>query len=227
MIRLHIIAEGNTEESFVKTLLIEHLGYCNLSTDVRLVNIGKTFKRKRKDRGGILNYEDVKKDIGRWLKEDLNTDVRFTTMFDLYALPSNFPGYDEAKKCSDIYERVQKLEQSFQEDIGDRRFLPYIQLHEFETLLLSDPAKFSEYYAEDTEAIQELIAICSKFSSPEAINDGKETAPSKRIQQKILGYNKVAAGTIIAQKIGLETIRSKCPHFNSWLNQLESLHPNI
>lgn len=27
----------------------------------------------------------------------------------------------------------------------------------------------------------------------------------------------------MAQKIGLETIRQKCPHFNQWIERLENL----
>lgn len=64
-------------------------------------------------------------------------------MFDLYALPSNFPKYDESKKISDPYKRVEKLEHAFQEDLDEKRFIPYIQLHEFEALMLSAPEIFT------------------------------------------------------------------------------------
>jgi hypothetical protein len=58
------------------------------------------------------------------------------------------------------------------------------------------------------------------------INDGEETAPSKRIGKEIPDYlgAKPTAGPIIAGKIGLETMRMKCPHFNEWLTKLENLH---
>jgi hypothetical protein len=36
MIRLHIIAEGQTEEEFVKSILTEHLGNHNISTFIVL-----------------------------------------------------------------------------------------------------------------------------------------------------------------------------------------------
>lgn len=42
MIRLHIIAEGPTEEKFVKTILTEHLGYFNISTDVHCITTKRT-----------------------------------------------------------------------------------------------------------------------------------------------------------------------------------------
>lgn len=54
----------------------------------------------------------------------------FTTMFDLYALPDDFPGYEAAKAIGEPYARVAALETAFAEAINDSRFIPYIQLHE-------------------------------------------------------------------------------------------------
>ena len=34
---------------------------------------------------------------------------------------------------------------------------------------------------------------------------------------------KVSAGPIIAERIGLQTLRTKCEHFDKWLDKLESL----
>ncbi|WP_442943961.1 DUF4276 family protein [Nostoc sp.] len=31
-------------------------------------------------------------------------------------------------------------------------------------------------------------------------------------------------GPQLAERIGLEVIRSRCPHFNTWLSRLESLN---
>ena len=60
-------------------------------------------------------------------------------MFDLYALPADFPGYAEARREVDPYGKVRILEDALGNDIADRRFIPYIQLHEFEALILADP----------------------------------------------------------------------------------------
>ena len=63
--------------------------------------------------------------------------------------------------------------------------------------------------------------MVSEFASPEHINDGDNTAPSKRIDDEIPEYKymKASAGPIVADKIGLPTIRSKCKHFACWLSQ--------
>jgi len=61
--------------------------------------------------------------------------------------------------------------------------------------------------------------------NPEEINDDPSTAPSKRIIRHIPVYekNKVRVGASAAAAIGLPLLRSKCPHFQSWITQLEQL----
>jgi hypothetical protein len=59
-------------------------------------------------------------------------------MIDLYALPPDFPGWNEAHKKVLPLDWVLTLESAFQKQLGEARFLPYIQLHEFETLLYCD-----------------------------------------------------------------------------------------
>lgn len=146
-------------------------------------------------------------------------------MLDLYALPKDFPQFYEAKQIIEPYQRVKYLETAFCNDINDHRFIPYIQLHEFEALILSDPSRLSERFPECKSQVEELSKVCQKFSSPELINDGTTTAPSKRITQFIPGYesSKVSVAPLMVQKIGLPQIRERCPHFNDWLTQLEEL----
>ena len=100
-IRLHIIAEGHTEEKFVKGSLAAHLGKFQISTDVRRVLTSRDNRRHKVHRGGLGNYEKAKRDIQTWLKEDKRPESRFSTMFDLYALPDNFPAYLEATAIKD------------------------------------------------------------------------------------------------------------------------------
>ncbi|WP_315874350.1 DUF4276 family protein [Prochlorothrix hollandica] len=53
----------------------------------------------------------------------------------------------------------------------------------------------------------------------------RQTAPSKRIMAQFPDYGKAKStfGPQLAEKIGLQVIRSTCPHFNEWLSKLESL----
>lgn len=223
MIRLHIIREGQTEEEFIKSVLREHLGYLNISTDVHCVTTKRT--KKKVYRGGAVSYGKIKKDIMLWLKQDRSQEAKFTTMLDLYALPNDFPKFDESQNKSDSYQKVEQLKAALGNEINDPRFIPYIQLHEFEALILSDPNKLTERFPEYQVNIKKLLADCENFTSPELINDGSTTAPSKRINKFIPGYEdtKVSVAPLIAKKIGLPAIRQKCPHFDAWISQLEQL----
>ncbi len=224
MIRLHITSEGQTEQRFVERVLKTHLEKRLVFTDARCVLTRKDNRTSREYRGGLLNYEKAKYDIRAWLKEDRDTMCRFTTMFDLYALPNNFPGYVEAMKKADKYERVRLLEEEMGKDIGDWRFIPYIQLHEFEALIFADPQQLDWEYLEHDGPIKNLIDT-AKNKNPELINDDPQTAPSKRIMKEIPEYDKVTAGVSVTEKIGLQTLREKCRHFHEWISRLENLSP--
>lgn len=160
------------------------------------------------------------------MKEDGNSDCRFTTMFDYYALPGNFPEMGKSAKISNVYEKINDLESAFGNDIADRRFLPYLQLHEFEALVFADPGKLGGFYFEDRDSkkIRRLCELLEKYNgNPEQINDGPETAPSIRILQEFKNYDKANLGPDIAASIGLDTLRIKCRHFSEWLEKLENL----
>ncbi len=224
-IRLHFIVEGQTEETFVNQTLRPHLAKLCIWADARCVMTSR--KRGIKHRGGISSYAKVKKDIHAWIRDDQNPDARFTTMFDLYGLPADFPSHGDTMRPLDPYRRVKILEDALRDDISDlrRRFIPYFQVHEFEALLLSDPQKLESQFYDRRSEIQRLEEMASKFDSPERINDGNNTAPSKRIIQEIPEYegSKASAGPIVAAKIGLPTLRLKCEHFGRWLGELEAL----
>ena len=97
--------------------------------------------------------------------------------------------------------------------------------HELEALLLADPQKLDSQYHEQGFAIQRLVYMADQFGSPELINDGADTAPSKRITAEIPEYAraKASAGPVVAERIGLPTLRLKCAHFGEWLGRLEAL----
>ncbi len=220
MRRIHFLVEGQTEQGFVKQVLVPHFSSLGFVLDARCVETsraeGKIF------RGGLSNYEKLKKDLLRWMKED--GTAYFTTMVDFYRLPKNFPGYAAAQKFVEARQRVEWLEKAFAEDVGNPGFLPYIQLHEYEALLFCDPKKFESVFldAEERKGIVELEQQAAKME-PEAINDDPETSPSKRILKALPGYGKVSDGVTVASAIGLAMLRKKCPHFNQWISALERL----
>lgn len=229
-IRLHIIAEGRTEEVFVKQTLSAYLWRFQISTVVRKVMTSKDTRTSTFTRGGLVDYKKAKEDIQTWLREEKrHSESYFTTMFDLYALPENFPEYENAHNTykHEPYKRVELLEQAFQEDIGDRRFIPYIQLHEFEALVLANPSNLENEYFDYADAIKQLQhALEEKDGNPELINDDPKTAPSKRILALIPEYDKANAGAEIAGMNGIDFLKQTCPHFSAWLARLETLSEN-
>ncbi len=98
MIRLHMIVQGQTEEAFVNQVLVNHFGYFNVIVDVRAVETSR--RHGRIYRGGLLDYQRAKRDLVRWMREDQNNDAFFSTMFDLYALPDDFPAYAAAQRLN-------------------------------------------------------------------------------------------------------------------------------
>jgi hypothetical protein len=77
--------------------------------------------------------------------------------------------------------------------------------------------------ANQTKALENLREVTSKFLSPEEINDGYATVPSRRLLEVFPSYYKPLNSPKIAARIGLAHIRKACQHFNTWLNTLESL----
>lgn len=231
-IRINFIVEGPTEEIFVRDMLKEPLALKGIYVKARSVEFrrrpikgakyikaGKQFKIRR---GGLLDYYKAKNDINRWISED--REAYITTMFDFYALPDNFPKYDDAKRYTDPYKKVKLLEDAFKDEVRNSRFIPYIQLHEFEGILFSDIFAMDEVLRPfHGSKLTELKAIRDAFASPEEIDDGEETAPSKRLLDLYKSYEKPVEGSRIAQRIGLDTIRTECKHFNEWLVGLEAL----
>jgi hypothetical protein len=227
MARLLIHLEGQTEEDFVNEILRDYLlarGYHEVSARI----VGNARLRQR--RGGIRPWPSVRKDIINHLKEDPTCIA--TTMVDFYGLPQEgegaWPGRKNAAKLKSG-EKALSVEGALLADVSlemgkrfnPRRFVPFVILHEFEALLFSDCAGFSRGIGRPAlEA--DFKAIRDQFPTPEDINDSPVTAPSKRVEHLVPGYQKPLLGSLAALEIGLSCIRQECPHFDGWLLQLES-----
>ena len=228
MTRLLVHVEGETEESFVNEILRDHLqafGYERVSA--RLVGNA----RLRSRRGGIRAWPAVRDDILRHLKEDHQCIA--TTMVDYYALPQTgvraWPGRATASAAlppakSELVNKAlaEDIAKTMGNDFNPSRFVPFVVMHEYEGLLFSDCEAFGRGIGR-TDLIDKLQAIRDQFTTPEEINDSPETAPSKRIEKLVIGYQKPLLGTLAALEIGLPKIRAACPSFSSWLDQLETL----
>ena len=218
MSRVVVIVEGPTEAEFVDSVLARELAERGVYLEPRLSG----------HKGGIRPYDSAKKDILACLKRE--RDAYCTTMFDYYGMPATWPGVTESKgKPARGIPAI--IEPAIRNDIaatlGDaynpQRFIPYVQMHEFEALLFSDIEKLRYCYPQEENAIGRLVAVAAEFESPEEINDDPETAPSARISKEVRLYKKVIAGSITALQITLPKLREKCKHFDSWVSELEKL----
>ena len=227
MTRLLVHVEGETEETFVNELLAPHLYNRDFFTvGARLMGNA----RQRDRRGGIRAWTAVRRDIVSHLKQDPASIA--TIMVDYYGMPKTgsraWPGRLQASGLGLSSDKAKRVERELSAHIGlemgsdfDRkRFIPYVMMHEFEALLFSDCDRFGQGigYPEMTPKFQQ---IRDQFASPEEIDDSPDTAPSKRVAALVPGYQKPLMGSLAALSIGLNAIRSACPHFRSWLEDLE------
>lgn len=215
MKRLIIVCEGQTEQEFCKDVLYSHF----LERGIYL-----SWPTIKKSGGGMVSWSSIQLQIEQHLREN---STAVSTLFDFYGLnpKHDFPGW-EAASTLELKEKLSFLETAMQAAIRPHthRFIPYLQLHEFEGLLFCSIEAFDTLF-EQTELLdrQRLVDIIQQYPNPELINEGRDTAPSKRLQRMIDRYDKVTFGSLLAQEIGLATIRARCPRFNAWLTRLESI----
>jgi len=150
-------------------------------------------------------------------------------MVDLYGLGAGFPGTPAPAHLSNM-EKVRHIEAAVKRDIcdhipdfrPDRRFIPYLQLHEYEGLLFSDPTSFAAGINQGQLA-HSFQQIRDGFDTPEDINNNPNTAPSKRVLALYPGYRKVIEGTQAAKSVGIASMRMACHHFREWVEVLENV----
>ena len=213
LIRINVFVEGQTEETFIRDLLIPYFSHNQIFLTPIIAETSPGHK------GGIVSYGKIQRQIRRLCQSDPSAYV--TTMIDYYGLPKDFP---DLKKTGNenLYDKVNSLEKAFEQDISAPNFLAHLQVHEFEALLFCQPKEFSEWFDDDAIG-KKLLEEKGDFDSPEHINNDKNTAPSKRIIAAIPNYRKVLHGPLIAESIGIDEMRKQCLHFNDWIERLMRL----
>ena len=222
---IYIIVEGQTERTFIRDILAPYEAN-------KKIYIYPTIIGKPGHKGGNISFERATNDIGKFLKQRDN--IYISTMFDYIRIDKNWPGMDIIRKHiqdRDIITaqfKAETMESATLERIvnlfpgynADKRFIPYIGMHEFEALLFSNTSILAREIGINPRLINHIL---NSYNSPEEINDDPAKSPSMQLKKIISGYRKVAMGKIVAEAIGIEEIRRRCPHFNNWLEKLESL----
>ncbi len=143
-----------------------------------------------------------------------------TSLIDYYELRSDFPGSDAAMAIENKMDSVQYLEDQLRLVIANDRFIPYIQLHEFEGVLFSDIRGFDYIRSIKPKEKATIRYIINHYPNPELINDGKTSAPSVRLASLISRYKKTFHGPIIALENGMQPVLRKCTRFKNWVDTI-------
>lgn len=218
MKRIIIICEGETEQEFCKKTLSPHFLAQNILLSAPLI---------KKSKGGIVKWNTLKKEIQTYLQ--LDKSIFVTTLLDYYGIKPihEFPDWEKSQKVVDKNQKMNVLESAMKADLPDAmryRFMPYLQLHEFEGLLFNNIAVFHQNIAKnDLIGLEELEQTFQNYDNPEMINENKSTAPSYRLGRIIKGYNKIVHGNILAEAIGLHQIVAKSPRFSEWIEKMEGI----
>jgi Domain of unknown function (DUF4276) len=220
MVRVYVICEGQTEETFIKEVLYDL--FLAKSIYLQPVLIGKPGHK-----GGNFTFGRLLADIKPLLGD---SEAYCTTLFDFYGLPNDFPGKVQAQSMANSKDKANCIMQALVEALQEttinpeslRRFIPYIQMYEFEGLLFSDCIDLA-FAIGQPQIRRKLQNIRDEFSSPEDINDSYITAPSKRLRNLYPGYDKPIHGSLASLEIGIDTIRKECKLFDQWLSQIEGL----
>ena len=208
--RLVIVCEGETEQRFCRDLLS---GFLGMEIDAPKI---------KRSNGGLVPWDILSTQLATLLKKE---NAVVSTLIDFYGIKKQhkFPGWEEIIS-SDKQKRVEDLEERMRNYFPDAlryRFIPYLQLQEFESLLFSNKEVLLNFVSSKGGDVKALEKLFSSSIPPELINGSQETSPSHRLQSAILGYQKVVHGIKLAKEIGITNMREKCPHFNQWLTTLQ------
>lgn len=211
-VELRILCEGLTESEFVSSVLKPHLAQFRVYARPERLSL-ESF--------GIVPFDKLR----RAIKEDVGRSKSHqyvTTMIDLYKI-GRYPGAEKVEGESP-YKRVSRIETEMASGLPNDRFVPYVQLHEFEALVFVDLKQLlPQFPDEEAKDAPKKLRHAVGDTPPELINDKRP--PGKRLISAIPAYGpqKAIAGPAIAREIGLPKLRAACPHFNEWLVRLEGI----
>lgn len=219
-----VLCEGQTEREFCRNVVAPHLAARGI--ELRGTLVGKSQQK----RGGIRPWPRYRDELLRLARE--RRDRHVAVLVDYYAMPDSWPGRGESRSVP-ITGRGHCVERMLKAELQNElpgRFHPCVQLHEFESLLFVDPETSAlsiavgggpAGHAHVAKQMARIRTQCGGLV--EQINDGPDTAPSKRLAKIITGYDKVAWGVTAAADVPLSDLRMGCPWLDRWLTELEAL----
>jgi hypothetical protein len=220
---LVVSVEGVSEEAFVNRLLRPHLQLHGWS-GVTPVGVATSLEPDGR-RGGLTNWPAVEQDLRDLFNQYQGPDYRFTSLWDFYGTPDSFPGFAAARATPPGTDRAAIVEGKLSAHFHEPRFLPYVQMYEFEALVLAAIDGLKELHSSKAAALAALKVQCEAVGNFETINDGPTTHPARRIDAVLPGFwnTKEDDGPIALRTVGLDPPRRWCPRFNQWVARLERI----
>ena len=226
---LHVLCEGKSELVFASYVLSPYL----ILKGIQVIPQALITNRKLGAKGGIISFSQAMRDLENMTRQFYGDGMDrhlFTTMFDLYALPDDFPGYQKSLQFKD-YDQVTSLEEELGKFVDKQNFIPYIQLHEFEALVLCNIPELVRMYPNAEKELKQLdkVVMDDYGGNTELVDNSPATAPSKRIIQALAGkyrYDKPQGGKLATSSLGMTALRTRCRHFNDWLTEIENYQWN-
>lgn len=226
---LHIVCEGPSESRFVSDLLAPHFGSLGVTARPQVVPTSRGSKGGGSPSKWIPYLKKLVKQASDSRSKGTFTVV--STLYDYY--PSRmWVEYLPTTPPSDAHARVATIESELTRVVAPNAvpglFVPHLQLHEFEAMvlvdLLADEAELTRLpYSSPSSTTLGALRDHVRKVRPERVNDHPESAPSKRILQLVPEYKKASDGPIVVERIGLTRVRAACPHLHQWLLALEAL----
>jgi len=220
--RLFIYCEGQTEEMFVERLLRNHLAHHGVK--VERPELCATSLDPQGQRGGFVNWDAIEFDLKQTFADDLDPNLRFTTLLDVYRMPPKLLTMSGFTGPVTTPADVETVEKTIEDVFSESRFKAYLQRHELEALLLADTDALERVFHRDTAGLQTMRTDIAGFANAEDINHGPTTHPAARLAAAVDGYEDLKASNayFVLAEAGLETVRAKCPRFDEWLKQWEA-----
>ena len=207
---VNILCEGQSEEIFAKRLLAPYFSKYNIYITPIIL-------------GGVARYGGIRRELKRIGKD---SSSYLSTMLDFYKLPQDTPGMNRIdqlgpENAGDSVES--EIYMDLRDELNCRDFIPNLLIHEYEALLFSNVECFSCCEGITESMLRRFSKIRYDYATPEQINSGEQTAPSKRILQIYPSYQKISDGILIASNIGIEKMLEECPHFAKWIQKIQEL----
>ena len=160
MTTVYIICEGRTETTIVKNVIAPELGMKGVFlSPIPLGGSGKS---------GNVTFSRLLRDIRNQLYSFRGCYC--STMLDYYGLNDDFPGKSGARTRQTLSQKLEAVCDAFSNELAKnldegplRRFVPYVQMHEFEGLLFSNPDKLALVLGRQ-DMSRQLWAIRNAFS---------------------------------------------------------------